>query len=40
MPIEPIYLRYGFPTMLAFWLAQSGSHRHWNKNRRPKRAVQ
>jgi hypothetical protein len=34
-PTEPIYRRYGFPTVLTFWLAQMGRSRHWNKNRRP-----
>jgi hypothetical protein len=31
-----IHRRYGFSTVLKFWLAQTGRSRHWNRNKRPR----
>jgi hypothetical protein len=32
--MSPIHKRYGFATVLGFWLAQTGRSRHWNRSRK------
>jgi hypothetical protein len=32
----PQHRRYGFSTIMKFWLAQTGRSRHWNRPKRRK----